>query len=267
MSNYQVIAIGIFLFIFSTRVMAQYTEAKPVTGKKILKEFVKIHIDYPDYEFQNKTQGTVEISSKIDEFGNIIEYNITKSISPGLDSAALSIFKLILWKPATSLGKPVRGNSNFNIKYNLKSYNKLVQRRGYNHITPPFTPIDTSMIIYGLKQLDTIPQAILESGNRTISDLIYSKLSYPEAAIKLGLSGEVKFLFIVEANGLPSNIIAEKHLGAGCTEEAMKIIETIKWIPGIKNNKAVRTRYRLTVKFKSADSRDGHIPNQSGSGI
>jgi len=267
MHTYRLSVVAIFLIVFSLSAMAQYTDSKPIMNKKTLKEFVKIHIDYPENEYQNKTQGTVEISSTIDEFGNVTDYQVTKSISPGLDSAAISIFRLILWNPATSLGKPVPSKSEFEIKYNIKSYNKLAQRRGYKHITPPTISIDTSMIIYGVKQLDTVPTAILEPGIRTISDLIYSKLTYPEAAIKLGLSGEVKLLFVVETNGLPSNIIAEKHLGAGCTEEAMKIVETIRWVPGIKNNKAIRTRYRLSVNFKNADNRDGHIPNQSGSGI
>ena len=257
----------IFLIIWSISCFAQYSEPKPIMGQKALKTFLKYHMDYPQDELKNNTQGTVVIKFTTDQSGKVIDYHIIKNISPKLDSSALSLFRLILWKPATSYGKTVIGSSDFEIKYNVRSFQKLSRRRRYKHITLRFTLVDTSGTIYTLKQVDTIPKAILEPGIKSISEFIYSKLTYPVAASRLALEGEVKVSFIIETNGLPSNIVAEKYLGAGCTEEAIKIIETLKWVPGIKNNEAVRTYYNISVHFKKDGKRDGHIPNQQGSGI
>jgi len=259
--------IGLFLILCSYSGLAQYTELKPVMGPKALKSFLKHHLDYPKEELLSNTQGTVVIDFTTDQTGKVINYSIKKSISVKLDSSAISIFKLILWKPARMYGKPVSGSSNFELKYNIKSFRKLSRRRGYEHIILPFEPVDISGNIYTLKQVDTIPQAILDPGSKSVSEFIYSKLTYPDAAAKLGLEGEVELSFIIETNGLPSNIITLKYLGGGCTEEATKIIETIRWVPGKVEGKAVRTLYNISVHFKKNEKRDRHIPNQSGSGM
>ena len=257
----------VFLIILSISCRAQYTEPTPVMGQKVCKVFLKTHMDYPENDLQSKTQGTVKIEFTTDNDGSIINYKVVQNISPALDSSAISLFKLILWNPATSLGKPVIGSSEFEVKYNVKSFNKLSNRRGYKHIILPFTPIDTSGTIYQSKQLDTIPIAILLPEFRTLTSQIYSQLTYPEAASKLGLTGEVELMFIIETNGLPSNIIVEKYLGGGCSEEAIDNVKTIKWIPGIKNNQAIRTLYRISINFKKGENKDSHIPSQQGSGI
>jgi len=247
--------------------MAQYTEPVPITGHKWLKEFIKIHLDYPEKALLEKTQGTVKIKFTTDKNGEIIDHKIIQSISFELDSAAQSIFNLVLWNPATSQGNNVKGEAEFALKYNIKSFQKLAKKRGYKHIIPPYVPVDTSLIIYQLKQLDTIPKIIPETGLKTISELIYSKLSYPEVASKLGLTGKVELKFIIETNGLPSNITIQKHLGGGCTEEAIRIIELISWNPGLKDGLAVRACYKISIDFNKGENRDGYIPNQQGSGI
>jgi TonB family protein len=236
-------------------------------GQKIIKDFIKTHIDYPNKSFKNKTQGIVSIKFTTDTKGNVTEYHIVKSVSHEIDSSAISLFKLVLWKPATALGKPVIGSSVFEIKYNIKNFKNIVKRRGYEHIAIPFSPVDTSNSIYTLKQLDTIPTAILSPEVKSLSQYIYNNLTYPEAASKLGISGEVSLIFIVEVNGLPSNIISEKYLGGGCTEEAIRLVESIKWHPAVEKNKAVRAYYKLHINFKKNKARDGQIPNQQGSGI
>ncbi len=253
---------GLFTFSF-----AQNTEPKPVSGNKVFKNFIKTHMDYPEKDLQNKTQGTVKIMFYTDKLGNVINYHLVQKVSPEIDSSAISIFKLILWDPATKDGKAILGKSEFELKYNPKAFLKLAKRRGYKHIIIPHTPIDNSGIIYTLKQTEKPPKAIFNAQYTSISDYIYSRISYPEAASKLGLTGDVELMFVIETNGLPSNIVVKKHLGGGCTEEAIGIIESIKWHPGIIDNKAVRTSYNLTIYFKKGESKDGHIPNQQGSGI
>ncbi len=267
MSKYRFIILGVLIIMCSISCLAQHSEPKPLMGQKALKTFLKYHIDYPKEELKSNTQGTVIIEFTTDQSGKVIDYQIIRKVSAKLDSSALSIFKLILWKPATSYGKAVDGTSNFELKYNVKNFQKLSRRRGYKHISLPFTPVDTSGTIYSLKQVDTVPMANLEAGEKSVTDFIYSKLTYPDAALKLGLVGEVELSFIIETNGLPSNIITLKHLGGGCSEEATKIIESIRWKPGIVNGQAVRTLYSISVHFKKDSNKDGHIPNQQGSGI
>jgi TonB family protein len=236
-------------------------------SQKVYKAFIKNHIDYPNISLKQKQQGVVTIEFNADLEGNITNYSISNSVSKELDSAAISIFKLILWKPATSIGKPIAGTSEFQIKYNIKSFNKNAKKRGYFHIPAPTYGSDTSLKIYQFKQLDTFPKVILTSNASSIQQYIYNNLTYPDAASKLALSGAVEISFIIETNGLPSNITPISYLGGGCTEEAIRIIESINWQPGILKNKSVRSYHTITISFQKNENRDGHIPNQQGSGI
>jgi len=264
---FKYITTAAFIFFFINYGFAQYTPPKPIMSQKVTKTTIKNHIDYPDVSLRQKQQGTVTVEFKTDSKGGVTHYEIVNSISKELDSAAVSIFKLILWFPATSMGKAVAGTSEFKIKYNIKSFNKNAKRRGYFHIPTPTTLTDTSFEIYTITQLDSVPKAILTPNTLSLQKYIYYNLTYPDAASKLALSGKVEISFIIEPNGLPSNIIPIKYLGGGCTQEAIRIIESIKWKPGILNNKTVRSYHTITINFQKSEIRDGHIPNQQGSGI
>jgi TonB-like protein len=258
-----------FIYILAsvTALNAQISEPKPVTGQKALKSMIRAFIDYPEYDLKSKSQGTVKIGFTTDKTGEVIEYSVNQHVSPGIDSSALSIFRLIIWNPATKDGKPIQGKSGIDIKYNIKSFEKIAKRRGYKHIRFPHLPVDTSGIINNIKHVTTLPRPIFTDEKVTLADYIYGELKYPEAAIKMGIAGEVELLFVIETNGLPSNIVAKKHLGGGCTEEAVRILQGIKWNPGLLKNEAVRTSYSIVIKFRQSDTKDGHIPNQQGSGI
>jgi protein TonB len=93
-------------------------------------------------------------------------------------------------------------------------------------------------------------------------------LKYPEEAFRQNISGEVVLSFIVETNGLISHIIPEKPLGGGCTQEAIRIVELLKWMPGIKNNMAVRSKTNMKIIFKLAENQDlRYVPSGQNQGI
>ncbi len=255
------------LVVFSITSIAQYIGPKPIIGNKDLKSFVKKHIDYPKAELKSKKQGTVIIDFQTDITGEVINYHVKEGVSHGIDSAAINLFRMILWNPATDNRKAAVGKSEFEVTYNIKSYNKITKRRGYGTITYPHIPIDTSYKIYSIKQLEVIPRPIFSDNSKTLSEYVYKNLTYPEAASKLALEGDVEIMFIIETSGLPSNIIPVSHLGGGCTEEAIRIIESISWIPGIIAGKSVRTKFQMKIKFQKGEGQDGYIPNQQGSGI
>jgi protein TonB len=132
----------------------------------------------------------------------------------------------------------------------------------------PFEPVSSSLTIYTVKELDKAPEALLDSTYKSAQEFITQNLVLPEAALKLNLIGYVKLRFVIEPNGLPSNLMVIEPLGGGCTEEAIRIVQLLKWFPGIKNQEAVRTCYNLSFKFDPADEiKSKVIPNQSNTGI
>jgi hypothetical protein len=67
--------------------------------------------------------------------------------------------------------------------------------------------------------------------------------------------------FVVVPSGRISNLLTEKTVGGGCTEEAIRVVKMIRWIPGIKNQAAVRSWRTLDITFDIAGkSVSGTIP-------
>jgi TonB family protein len=234
----------------------------------LMKEFMNKHIQYPRAALKRGEQGTVRITFETDRKGKVIKRSVSQSVSPTVDSAALSLFDLILWEPATYYGKPKNGNGEFKIKYNISKYQSLVKKRGYDIYELPYFPVDSSLEVFGIKDLDKTPDAILDSNYKSIPEFIGNNLEFPDAAAKLNIEGDVKLKFVIEANGLPSNITVMQTVGGGCTEEAIRILNLIEWMPGVHENMAVRTCYYLTIHFDAAEElKNKYIPNQTSSGI
>jgi TonB family protein len=76
-------------------------------------------------------------------------------------------------------------------------------------------------------------------------------LRYPKLARRMGVEGKVFVQFVIEKDGSITDPIIFKGIGAGCDEEALRLIrESPKWNPGTQRGKPVRQRYTLPVIFK-----------------
>lgn len=76
-------------------------------------------------------------------------------------------------------------------------------------------------------------------------------LNYPEIAKRAGVEGKVILSFIVDKSGRINEVEVLKGIGAGCDEEAMRVINSMpNWNPGKQNGKAVLTKINIPVVFK-----------------
>ncbi|RLD42090.1 MAG: hypothetical protein DRI89_08160 [Bacteroidetes bacterium] len=299
----RLLKISILFVLFTSQpglIAQQWVKPKPLMTKNILKTFFETHLMYPIDAMKYKEEGTVVIAYSVNENGIIEERHILQAVSPSIDASALQLFDLILWNPATKYGKPVScpasENSGFPIKYNIKKFNKLVKKRGYHFINPASLHVDESKKIYNVNQVEELPLFISDSifstdseavdnynpkqqksirtpninpsSTSALNQFIYSQITYPEEAIRLNISGVVRLAFVVEINGLLSNLVVKETVGGGCTEEAVSIVLKTKWIPGMKDGLIVRTLIELSIKFENpANLKNKHIPNQSNSGM
>ncbi len=259
---YMLIFSCIAIFFASGMLTAQeLTMPSPWGGKRLLKEFIKEEIVYPEKALKDKTEGTVIFSLVINSDRSVSDLKIAQSVSLEIDSEALRIFRKILWNSATRIGKPVNQVTSFEIKFNIKKYNKVCRSRGYTKIIYPYEPVDKSDKIYLISEITRSPTPVFCSKNYNFSAFISNNLKYPEAAFKQAVSGVVKLRFVVEPSGRISNITTKKSLGAGCTEEAIRVVKLLHWNPGIYNTMAVRTFMTLEITFNVADKTvKGKIP-------
>ncbi|MEM9895559.1 MAG: energy transducer TonB [Bacteroidota bacterium] len=80
---------------------------------------------------------------------------------------------------------------------------------------------------------------------------LQDELSYPRQAQRMGIEGRVFVQFVVEKDGSLTDVQVVKGIGAGCDEEALRVIKNgPKWKPGKQRGKAVRQKMIQNVRFK-----------------
>jgi periplasmic protein TonB len=87
-------------------------------------------------------------------------------------------------------------------------------------------------------------------GYAALNRFLHEQIKYPNPARELNIQGTVYVSFVVEPDGSISNITLLRGIGAGCDEEAMRVVsEMPRWSPGKQRNKPVRVRFNLPVRF------------------
>ncbi|MBN2637934.1 MAG: energy transducer TonB [Bacteroidales bacterium] len=88
-------------------------------------------------------------------------------------------------------------------------------------------------------------------GEATLMNYLSSHINYPELARETGVQGKVYLKFVVEPNGKISNVEVIRGIGAGCDEEAIRVVKNMpRWNPGMQMGKPVRVAFSLAVNFR-----------------
>ena len=90
-----------------------------------------------------------------------------------------------------------------------------------------------------------------KGGMQAFYKFVGEKIKYPAQARRMGIEGRVFVEFVINKDGSLSDVKAIKGIGAGCDEEAERIIRSAPpWNPGKQRGKAVKQRYTLPIIFK-----------------
>jgi len=80
---------------------------------------------------------------------------------------------------------------------------------------------------------------------------VQKKLKYPSQARRMGIEGKVFVQFVVDKQGNITEVKAVRGIGAGCDEEAVRVIKSSpKWKAGKQRGKTVKVRMILPITFK-----------------
>ena len=87
-------------------------------------------------------------------------------------------------------------------------------------------------------------------GQRAFLEYLAANIRYPKAAARLNISGRVFVQFVVEKDGSLTDIKVVKGIGAGCDEEAIRVLsEAPKWNPGKQRGMPVRVSKLVPILF------------------
>ncbi|MDP6457247.1 MAG: energy transducer TonB [Candidatus Marinimicrobia bacterium] len=86
----------------------------------------------------------------------------------------------------------------------------------------------------------------IKGGVQTVA----KKLKYPKQAKVMQVQGVVYVGFIVTEEGKVKEPKILRPLGAGCDEEALRVVEELEFVPGYHQGKAVPVRFVLPIRFR-----------------
>ncbi|WP_354585379.1 energy transducer TonB [Hymenobacter sp. UYCo722] len=81
-----------------------------------------------------------------------------------------------------------------------------------------------------------------------------TQLQYPQQAQDRNVQGQVTIGFTVDAQGKAINHRVLRGIGAGCDQEALRVVKTIpnEWVPAQVSGQDIVAEYELTLTFRLA---------------
>lgn len=82
-------------------------------------------------------------------------------------------------------------------------------------------------------------------------EFLMDNIKYPRMAQRGGIEGKVQLSFYVDAEGNLSDIRVTRGIGAGCDEEAIRVLKkSPKWSPGLQRGRPVKSPMSIFIHFK-----------------
>lgn len=87
-------------------------------------------------------------------------------------------------------------------------------------------------------------------GKEAFKKYIKENLVYPKEALEKRIQGIVYLKAEITDNGEVLNITVEKGVGAGCDEEAIRLIKNVRYTSVKNRGKRVKTKKKFRIEFK-----------------
>jgi protein TonB len=93
-------------------------------------------------------------------------------------------------------------------------------------------------------------------GSEAMTTYLVGEIKYPAEAKTKGVQGTVYVSFVVEKDGAVSNVKVIRGIGAGCDEEAVRVVKMMpKWKPGTQKGQTVRCQFNVPLSFKLSNGK------------
>lgn len=130
----------------------------------------------------------------------------------------------------------------------------------------PASTVPTSQTVDGQVFTVVEQQPAFPGGIPALMQYVAKNLRYPAEAVKANVQGNVFVQFVVTETGNIQQLRVIKGIGAGCDEEAVRVVSQMpNWTPGKQNGKPVAVMYNLPIQFaleKVEDKRTGQISKE-----
>lgn len=228
----------------------------PYGGDQAVKWLFEQELRLPEEALASKAEGEVELTFQVLQNGSTGNMRVTRSMGEPVDAEALRVASLIRWHPASVGGSALDTERSLKVPISAKRYTRRKGQGARPATERMALPADVQGTLYTDRQVDSLAAPLIAKGLRGLPKHIAENLRYPEDARRRDIQGKVAIEFVVECSGTVSNLRTVEALGAGCDEEAMRLVHEIVWQPAIKAGQRVRSVMKLDIQFRlDANSR------------
>lgn len=219
-------------------------EAQAIGGKEEVEQVLQTQLTLPKPLLTSGFDVVVEAIFDLDSAGHPKNIGYRSGLNNALRAETTRIFHFLKFKKIQSEYNTALP---YSFSYHISSdrYYQFIKQR-YKLNLKKSLPIDSTYAIYS--KADRSPE-YFKNGDEGLSDFILSQIEYPKLAVEKSVEGTVVVDFVVEANGYVTGVTVKQGLGAGCSEEAVKLIKLTRWQPAILDNKFVRYRMSYPITF------------------
>ncbi|TGE21976.1 energy transducer TonB [Hymenobacter aquaticus] len=221
--------------------------AVPTVGLQGYADYLEKNQQYPTAALQHGRSGTVEVTFVVEKSGGVSEVVAKTPVDPALDAEAIRLIKAgPKWVPAENKGAKVRQRVTIPVTFHLP-----LGAGG----PAPATTGEPETLKPEANDGPTVVKAEQPArpvgGTDAFFEWIQKNLRYPALARKKNIQGKVLVEFMVQKDGSLTDVKLVKRLGAGCDEEALRLIKAApKWEPALYQGKPVKQKMVLPVLFQ-----------------
>ncbi|MDX2072472.1 MAG: TonB family protein, partial [Haliscomenobacter sp.] len=217
-------------------------------GMDELIKFLAQNIRYPEIAKKENIQGMVVVQFIIDKDGAIIDPHVVQGIGGGANEEALRVVSIMpKWKPGVQRGQAVNVQFNLPIRFMLEG--GASDKKGE-------APKEMLKVV---EQMPSYP-----GGQGDLLKFLATNINYPKTAKDNGIEGMVVVQYVIEKDGSITNAKVVKGIGAGCDEEALRVVNAMpKWIAGKQRGQAVAVQFNLPIRFKLDDKKSTELPTNT----
>jgi protein TonB len=220
-----------------------------VGGKPALDKLFEQELQFPAVALEAGIKGEVVITIHLQPDGAVKDVAVGRSLSPECDVEALRLIRMVRWKPTTA-GELCAGKDHYlAVPFDPAKYKRWTKGRHARTNAVFQLPADTANTVYQAKQLDGLVAPEIPNGMQGLPRYIADHMKYPPEAYRYSIDGTVRLEFVVEPTGTLSNMQVIEDVGGGCTDEAMRLIHRMAWLPGQKAGKRVRSLLQVSIRF------------------
>ncbi|MBD0259502.1 MAG: energy transducer TonB [Cytophagales bacterium] len=214
-------------------------------GMEGLTNYLSENLKYPATAREKNVQGTVFMSFVVQPDGTVANVQVLKGIQMDCDKEARRVVaRMPPWQPGRQGGKAVAVRYSLPIRF-AQDGGKVDVGPGSGVRPPPPPPPAGDNVFAVVEEMPEFP-----GGMEGLMEYLMENLRYPAEAREKNVQGTVFLSFVVQADGAITDVATVKGIGAGCDEEASRVLAAMPpWQPGRQSGKAVPVRYTLPIRF------------------